>query len=91
MFLNAPCGTYDIILMDIQMPVMDGYEAIQAIRNSSHSQAAAIPIYAMTANAFSEDVSKALSAGANGHIAKPIDSKAFYKLLNKCLMEGDNK
>lgn len=91
MFLNAPVGTYDIILMDIQMPIMDGYEAIKAIRKSNHSQAAAIPIYAMTANAFAEDVSKALSAGANGHIAKPIDSKALYKLINRCLMKGDSK
>lgn len=91
MFLNSPPGTYDIILMDIQMPVMDGYEAIKAIRRSDHSQAAAIPIYAMTANAFAEDVSKALSAGANGHIAKPIDSKALYKLIYKCIMEEGDK
>lgn len=90
MFLNAPSGTYDIILMDIQMPIMDGYEAIKAIRKSGHSQAASIPIYAMTANAFAEDVSKALSVGANGHIAKPIDSKALYKLIHKCLMEGNH-
>lgn len=89
MFLNAPPGTYNIILMDIQMPVMDGYEAIKAIRKSGHCQAESIPIYAMTANAFAEDVSKALSAGANGHIAKPIDSKALYKLINKCFMKGD--
>lgn len=91
MFLNAPPGTYDMILMDIQMPVMDGYEAIKAIRKSGHSQAADIPIYAMTANAFAEDISKALSAGANGHIAKPIDSKGLYKLINKCLMEGQKQ
>ena len=91
MFLDAEPGTYDIILMDIQMPVMDGYEAIKTIRKSGHDQASDIPIYAMTANAFAEDVSKALSAGANGHIAKPIDSKAFYRLLNKCLMEENYK
>lgn len=87
MFLNSEPGTYDVILMDIQMPNMDGYEAMKAIRASGHPQAADIPIYAMTANAFSEDVAKALSAGANGHIAKPIDSKALYKLLYRCLME----
>lgn len=85
MFLNAPAGTYDIILMDIQMPVMDGYEAIRTIRRSGHSQASDIPIYAMTANAFAEDVSKALASGANGHIAKPIDSKMLYKVINKCI------
>lgn len=87
MFCNAPAGTYDIILMDIQMPVMDGYEAIKAIRKSDHTQAKSIPIYAMTANAFAEDVAKALAAGANGHIAKPIDSKMMYKVINKCIME----
>lgn len=86
LFLNAPAGTYDIILMDIQMPVMDGYEAIRTIRRSGHSQAETIPIYAMTANAFAEDVSKALASGANGHIAKPIDSKMLYKLINKCVV-----
>lgn len=91
MFLNAPAGTYDLILMDIQMPVMDGYAAIKAIRRSGHSQAKTIPIYAMTANAFAEDVSKALAAGADGHIAKPIDSNALYKLINKCMMEGENR
>ena len=91
MFLHAPSGTYDLILMDIQMPVMDGYEAIKAIRKSDHSQARTIPIYAMTANAFAEDVSKALAAGANGHIAKPIDFKALYQLIYKCLMEGEER
>lgn len=87
MFVNAPVGYYDIILMDIQMPVMDGYEAIREIRKSGHGQAGTIPIYAMTANAFAEDVSKSLAAGANGHIAKPIDSKLLYKVINKCIME----
>lgn len=90
MFLNSEPGTYDIIFMDIQMPNMDGYEAMRTIRSSEHRQASSIPIYAMTANAFAEDVSKALSAGANGHIAKPIDSDALYKLINKCLMEEKN-
>lgn len=89
MFLNAAPGTYDIILMDIQMPIMDGYEAMRTIRKSGHAQAASIPIYAMTANAFAEDVAKALSAGANGHIAKPIDSDALYKLIDKCLKQSD--
>lgn len=91
MFVNAPAGTYNIILMDIQMPVMDGYEAIKQIRRSGHSQAESIPIYAMTANAFAEDVAKALSVGANGHIAKPIDSKMLYKVIYKCTMEEEDK
>lgn len=86
-FLNSPPGTYDIIFMDIQMPIMNGYEAMDIIRNSDHEQAASIPIYAMTANAFAEDVASALSHKANGHIAKPIDSKAFYQLLYHCLIE----
>lgn len=90
MFLNAPKGTYDIIFMDIQMPIMDGYEAIKTIRKSNHTQAKTIPIYAMTANAFAEDVSKALVSGANGHIAKPIDSKMLYKVINKCFKEENN-
>lgn len=87
---SAP-GTYDIIFMDIQMPEMDGYEAIRRIRASSHPQAKTIPIYAMTANAFAEDVASSLSAGANGHIAKPIDSKALYQLIHKCIMEETNE
>lgn len=81
MFVASPPGTYDLIFMDIQMPRMDGHEAARAIRRSSHAQAASIPIFAMTANAFTEDVSAALSSGMNGHIAKPIDTAALYKLL----------
>ncbi|MDD3412123.1 MAG: response regulator, partial [Eubacteriales bacterium] len=83
MFTASKPGTYDMIFMDIQMPEMDGYEAARAIRASSHPEAAAIPIYAMTANAFTEDVAAALSAGMNGHIAKPIDTKTFYATIAK--------
>ena len=71
----------DIILMDIQMPVMNGYEAAQAIRSSTHPQSATIPIIAMTANAFAEDIKNALSAGMNAHIAKPIDPQKLYETL----------
>ncbi|MDD3164807.1 MAG: response regulator [Oscillospiraceae bacterium] len=80
---SAP-GTYDAILMDIQMPVMDGYEATAAIRSSAHPQAATIPIFAMTANAFTEDVNNALSSGMNGHISKPIDTDVLYRTLERC-------
>ena len=66
-------GYYDVILMDIQMPVMDGYMATQAIRNLPDPGLAGIPIIAMTANAFQEDIKKAEEAGMNGHIAKPLD------------------
>ena len=66
-------GYYDVILMDIQMPVMDGYMAAQAIRDLPDTRLAGIPIIAMTANAFQEDIKKAEEAGMNGHIAKPLD------------------
>ncbi len=84
-FLTAPPGTYDAILMDIQMPEMDGYEATRTIRSSQHPDAASIPILAMTANAFTEDVTLALAAGMNGHIAKPIDTHILYSTLAKFL------
>lgn len=82
-FNDAPEGTYDVILMDVQMPVMDGYEATKAIRALARTDAKTIPIYAMTANAFTEDVSAALSCGMNGHIAKPIDTQVLYTTLAK--------
>ena len=66
-------GYYDVILMDVQMPVMDGYMATQAIRDLPDTRLAGIPIIAMTANAFQEDIKKAEEAGMNGHIAKPLD------------------
>ena len=72
-FASVKPGEYDMILMDVQMPVMNGYEATKAIRRSSHELAKTIPIIAMTANAFDEDRNKAFAAGMNGHIAKPID------------------
>ena len=72
---------YDCILMDVNMPVMDGYEATQAIRQEVRADAAGMPIYAMTANAFAEDVTAALNAGMNGHIAKPIETVVLYKTL----------
>ena len=72
-FEKAAPGTYDVILMDISMPVMDGYEATRRIRSSGKDDAAQIPIIAMTANAFSTDVEKAFAAGMDGHVSKPID------------------
>ncbi|MCH3942279.1 MAG: ATP-binding protein [Atopobiaceae bacterium] len=72
-FCSSAPGTYDAILMDIQMPRMDGYEATAAIRNSTHTDAQAIPVIAMTANAFQEDVRRALDAGMNAHTPKPLD------------------
>ena len=77
---SAP-GDYDMILMDVQMPVMNGYEVTRAIRRSSHELAKTIPIIAMTANAFTDDVQAAFDAGMNGHLAKPIDVEALYKTI----------
>lgn len=83
LFEQSPAGTYDIILMDIMMPIMDGYEATRTIRNLSHPQARTIPIIAVTANAFGEDVQKAKESGMNAHIAKPIDSKKMLQVMKK--------
>ncbi len=80
-------GTYDLILMDIQMPNMDGYQATQCIRHLNDKKKAEIPIIAMTANAFEEDKKRAFDAGMNKHIAKPIDIEklrvAILSVLNK--------
>lgn len=80
---NADAGRYDIVLMDIQMPHMDGYEATRRIRALEDGEKANIPIYAMTANAFEEDRQKALDAGLNGHIAKPIDINNLMDVLTE--------
>jgi signal transduction histidine kinase/BarA-like signal transduction histidine kinase len=82
-FLSEPAGTFDVILMDIMMPVMNGYEATKAIRKSSHEEAATIPIIAMTANAYAEDVQEALAAGMTAHVAKPIDLNRLFSVLNE--------
>ena len=82
-FLSSPEGTYDLILMDIQMPVLDGYGAVRMIRSSARADAAGIPIYAMTANTFAEDVARAREAGMNGHIAKPLDIGTLMHVLRK--------
>ena len=81
MVSQAPTGTYDLILMDIQMPVMDGYEAARAIRAQEDEARARIPIVAMTANAFAEDVRAAQDADMQGHIAKPIDIAVMVRTL----------
>ena len=72
-----------MILMDIQMPVMNGYDATIAIRSLGRKDSKSIPIIAMTANAFAEDVSEALNAGMNEHIAKPIDIKKLIECVKK--------
>ena len=77
-------GTYDAVLMDIRMPVMNGYEATKAIRATDRLDSD-IPIIAMTADAFSEDIQKCLDCGMNAHIAKPIDVKEVARNLEKFL------
>ena len=85
MLAEAPAHTYDVILMDIQMPNMDGYEAARTIRAMDDVEKANIPILAMTANAFEEDKRNAFDAGMNGHIAKPIDVKLLMSELARVL------
>ena len=85
--MEMPVGTYDMILMDIQMPKMDGYKATQAIRNLPDRDKACIPIIAMTANAFVEDKRDAIAAGMNGHIAKPIPVDKLLSMLAEVIRQ----
>ena len=82
---QAPAETYDVILMDIQMPIMDGYEAAKRIRAMEDQKKAEIPIVAVTANAFEEDRKISLEAGMNGHLAKPYDIDAIMQTLSEIL------
>lgn len=81
LFLSSQTGYYDLILMDVQMPVMNGYEATRCLRSSSHPDAKTVPVFAMTANAFKEDVKDAYDSGMNGHLAKPIEINVLYTIL----------
>ena len=87
---SAP-GDYDMILMDVQMPVMNGYEATKAIRRSSHELAKTIPIIAMTANAFSEDIQHSLAAGMNAHVSKPVEMKVLKKTIRSIKSGGGHR
>ncbi len=82
---NSEPGYYQVVLMDIQMPVMNGYEATREIRRLEDPGLASVPIVAMSANAFEEDRQAALQAGMNGHIAKPIDVKVLFETLHNLL------
>ena len=83
---NTDPGTFDLILMDIMMPEMNGYEAAKAIRNlPDRPDGKKIPIIAMTANAFAEDIQAALGAGMNAHVAKPIDMDILISAIEKCV------
>lgn len=87
---SAP-GYYDLILMDIQMPVMNGYTATKTIRALENQRLAGIPIAAMTANAFAEDIRAAADAGMQGHIAKPIDIGIMTRTLASVLSESQRE
>ncbi len=87
LFTGSEPGTYLAILMDVHMPVMNGYEATRKIRSSAHPEAATIPIIAMTADAFKEDVAEAREAGMNSHISKPIDVTVLFEALDKCVKD----
>ena len=90
-FRDAPAGTYDAVLMDIQMPVMNGYEAARAIRETDREDAGTIPVIAMTANAFAEDIQAARDAGMTAHIAKPIDVGMLKNTLTRILGRTNKK
>ena len=82
---GSEAGYYQMILMDVQMPVLNGYEATKVIRELDDRELASIPIIAMTANAFEEDRKEALKSGMNGHIAKPIDIEVLFDTMGKIL------
>lgn len=84
-FEQADAGTFDLILMDIMMPNMNGYEATRAIRSLSREDARTIPIVAMSANAFTEDKVRCREAGMDGHLMKPIDSDKLIDALSKIM------
>ena len=84
-FAQSAPGEYQLILMDVQMPVMNGYDATRAIRKLDHSMARTVPIVAMTANAFAEDIRDALESGMNAHVAKPIDMEVLERTVREVL------
>ena len=90
LFRNSEPGEFDVILMDIMMPVMNGYEATKMIRSLDREDAKKIPIIAMTANAFTEDRIRAKEAGMNEHVAKPVDMELLIKVIHK-FVENDER
>ena len=91
MFKKSPVGRYDAILMDVRMPEMDGLEAATAIRALDRQDAKEIPIIALTANAFDEDVQRSLQVGMNAHLSKPVDPELLYQTLEELIWEYDTK
>ena len=91
MFEKSEPGYYDAILMDVRMREMDGLEATKAIRALQRPDAKTVPIVAMTANAFDEDVQRSLQAGMNAHLSKPVESEHLYKTLEELIWEKNNR
>ena len=87
LFTASPEGYFDLIFMDVQMPVMDGYEATRQIRRLGRRDAASVWIVAMTANAFVEDIRLSREAGMNDHVSKPVDFEHLQEILQKCLVQ----
>ena len=81
-FASSPAGHFDAVLMDVQMPVMDGYTATEALRTLDRPDARTVAVIAMTANAFSQDVAESRAHGMDGHISKPLDVRTFYDTMN---------
>ena len=90
MFENAEVGHYDAILMDVRMPEMDGLETTAAIRALDRPDAKAIPIIALTANAFDEDVQRSLQVGMNAHLSKPVEPERLYETLEELIWEAED-
>lgn len=90
MVSGHPAGYYDVVLMDIRMPVMDGLEAAERIRALDHPDAADIPIIAMTANAFDEDVQRSLQAGMNAHLSKPIEPDLLFSTISDMITRREH-
>ena len=90
MFAQSEPGHYDAILMDVRMPEMDGLEASSVIRGMNRPDAQTVPIIAMTANAFDEDVKSSLQAGMNAHLSKPLDPELFFQTLEEIIWKKEN-
>ena len=91
MFSSMPAGHYDAILMDVRMPEMDGLQATAAIRALDRPDAKNVPIIAMTANAFDEDVQRSLQVGMNAHLSKPVEPDHLYQTLEELIWEAEQK
>ena len=89
MFARSEPGYYAAVLMDVRMPEMDGLEAARAIRAMDRPDSAAVPIVAMTANAFDEDVQRSLQVGMNAHLSKPVEPEHLYQTLEELIWEAD--